>query len=847
MEACVTLKRWSLRAVAALFAVIIVANPANAQARLDQLVTSTSARGGFTLVENGAAAPILHDKGDAAVVGHTVEDLADDIQAVSGVRPRIADGSDAVSGNIVVIGTLGHNAIIDRLAAAGKFDASGLRGDWESYLIVTVRRPLPGVENALLIVGSDRRGTAYGAFELSAAIGVSPWRWWADVAPAHRDRIIVSPGAHRFGSPSVRYRGIFINDEDWGLFPWVAKTFDPETGNFGPKTYRKVFELLLRLKANTLWPAMHRTSRPFNADPRNARLADEYAIVMGSSHAEPMLRNNVGEWTAAPGSFNYASNADGVKAYWRQRVQTNAPFESLWTLGMRGIHDSGMQGGKSVADRVSLLDRIIRDQRAMLADAAPRASYGTPQVFMPYKEVLELYRNGLNVPDDVTLMWPDDNFGYIRQFPKASEQARAGGAGIYYHISYLGAPLSYIWLNTTPPALTQEELVRAWDQGARKIWILNVGDIKPGEIGISHFFDLAWNVGKWRDRSQKQWLTDWAGRTFGEEAAQPVADVLDTYFTLNFERRPEHLQWWLPGHKPRFSDLTPAAQDERLRRFDALVRAEQAAGATLPERLRDAYFELVAYPVEASAAANWRYFANERYARLIDTDPLMARSAGGAAREADARIAELTARYNDALSGKWRFIMAPEPADNIWSGAFRLDQAILPAPGLVDPATRFRDAVARSAPDGTIVAEAEDSMPAAGWRLIAGLGRGRGSVAADRPGARLEMPVDVKGGEGRRLRIGLLPLYPLEGDGGTLRIDVSVDGGQPVAIAVERRTDSPAWARAVLDNILYAAFPTSLPPGNHRVAIIARSSGIVVDRVELLDETGASASTESRD
>lgn len=804
------------------------------------LVTSRTVGNGFSLFSDGHAAPIVHDRGDAALVGHAVIDLADDLEEVTGIRPSVTDGSEPIAKTAVIIGTLGNSATVDRIVAAGKVDVTSLRGAWESYIIATVKRPLPGVGQALLVIGSDRRGTAYGVYELSAASGISPWRWWADVAPERRERLVVLPGVHKFGSPSVKYRGIFINDEDWGLIPWASKTFDPADGNFGPKTYRKVFQLLLRLKANTLWPAMHRTSRPFNAVEENARLADEYGIVMGSSHAEPMLRNNVGEWTDAPDRFNYATNAAGVRSYWQARVASNARFESLWTLGMRGIHDSGMAGGATTAAKVALLGQIIADQRAMLSSTGSAAPYGTPQVFMPYKEVLTLYRLGLKVPEDVTLMWPDDNFGYIRQFPTGTERTRTGGAGVYYHLSYLGAPLSYLWLSTTPPALVQEEMVRAWDQGARQIWILNVGDIKPGEVGISHFFDLAWDIGAARNRSQSTFLADWSRRTFGPEG-NAIGAVLDEYFRLNFERRPEHLQWWLPGERPRWSDLTPAMADERLRRFDALEAAVAAAGARIPKRLQDAFFELVAYPVQASTAANWRYFAAERYAQLIDTRPSLARSAAGAALEADARIKALTKRFNEELAGgKWRRIMAEEPADNQWA-IFRTSPIALPAVGSANSSEEFRRFVASSkAPEATVF-EAEDAPRAPGWRFVSGLGRGRGALIAGPGAGAINIPVRVPPGAPRRLRLGLLPFYPLEADGGALKIEISVDGAAPLLVELPRRTETPDWAHAVLDNLVYAELPSMLPAGPHRISVTARSSGIALDRADLprSEATGA--------
>jgi hypothetical protein len=492
------------------------------------LVTAAdSAHRGFPLASAQGVAPILYDPTDAPVVGHVAADLADDLALVTGTRPRLLTASAGIGGMPVIIGTLGHSAPVDRIVAAGKLDVRQLKGAWESFLIATVRRPLPGVEQALVIVGSDRRGTAFGVYELSGAIGVSPWVWWADVAPRRQTSLTVAAGTRRFGPPSVRYRGIFLNDEDWGLIPWASRTYDPARGNIGPKTYQRVFQLLLRLKANTLWPAMHHASAPFNSDPANARLADDYAIVMSSSHAEPMLRDNVGEWKDEPDRFNYATNPTGVSAYWRERVAANAGYENLWPIGMRGIHDSGLLGAATDDEKVALLTRIFADQRAMLAQAIGTDAARVPQTFTPYKEVLDVYRHGLKVPEDVTLVWPDDNFGYIRHFPNAVEQARPGGNGVYYHLSYLGAPLSYLWLSTTPPALVQEEMTRAYDGGIRSIWIANVGDIKPAEIDISLFLGMAWDIASARGRTQRAYLDDWAGRTFGPAQGKAIGALLD--------------------------------------------------------------------------------------------------------------------------------------------------------------------------------------------------------------------------------------------------------------------------------------------------------------------------------
>ena len=820
------------------FAVLaaVLCGPAVAASERDgpRPLVSASVVGGFPLVVDGHAAAIVSDPADAPVVAHAATDLSADIAAVTGVRPSVEAAAEPVGKTLVVIGTLGKNRLIDRMVAARKLDVGRLSGAWESFLIATVEGPLPGIERALVIVGSDRRGAAFGAYELSEAMGVSPWTWWADVKPRRRDALVVAPETRRFGPPSVRYRGLFINDEDWGLTPWAAQTFEPGKGNIGPKTYAQVFRLLLRLKANTLWPAMHKVSAPFNSDPENARLADEYAIVMGSSHAEPMQRNNVGEWKQDPARFNYAANPDGVRAYWEERVRSNARYGNLWTLGMRGIHDSGIVGAETPAGKVALLDRIIADQRALLRDNVNPDLKRVPQVFTPYKEVLDLYRGGLKVPDDVTIVWPDDNFGYIRQFPNDAERARSGGTGVYYHLSYLGAPLSYLWLSTTPPALVQEEMTRAYDLGARRLWIANVGDIKPAEIDISLFMEMAWDIDRWRGRSQRAYLDDWAGRTFGQERGAGVGAVLDEHYRLNFERRPEHLQWWLPGRKPRASRLSATETAERLRRFNILVDATGQVGASMPTDLSDAFFELVDYPVRAAAAANRRFFGAERYAALIDSKPESARDFAKMAVAADEEIKALTARFNnDVAGGKWRHLMAEEPADNQWPG-FRASRLSLPVAGLLGPAGAASPvAPTKPPPPSDDIVEAEAFTANQGWRLVEGLGRGGGAMFAQGEGARLTYRFKVADAGERRLELGLLPLYGRNGDG-ALRLEVSIDGAPPKAFDIARETGSPAWAQGVLDNLLRVEVADAMTPGIHDLVIVARGTDLAIDHLRLL-------------
>lgn len=744
------------------------------------------------------------------------KDLADDFGRL-GLRARLG-GQGAMQ---IWVGTAGRHPA---MAAAG-LDLSRLKDCWECFQIALLRNPAPGVSVALVIAGADRRGTAYGVYTLSQALGVSPWHWWADVAPLRRGPLHLSLDAPLLDGPAVKYRGLFINDEDWGLFPWAAQTFEPEAGTIGPRTYEQVYRLLLRLKANTLWPAMHQVSGAFNANPRNAQLAQRYGIVMGSSHAEPMLRNNVAEWTAPHEQYNYATHASQVRDYWAERLKTNGRFENLYTLGMRGIHDSGMQGGATVAEKRALLNGVIADQRALLAQHVGDPAQ-LPQVFVPYKEVLPLLP-GLALPDDVTLVWPDDNFGYIRQFPDAVQAQRSGGSGVYYHLSYLGAPLSYLWLSTTPPALVAEEMGRAFDAGARRLWVANAGDIKPHEVNLSHWFDLAWNPAAVRSQGQQAYLRDLAQRLFG---IAEIAGIWDGYYRVNFERRPEHLQYHLPGERPRRSGLAPAAVNERLGRFARLLAALDAVRPRIAAAQRDGFFQLVEYPLRASALANERFFALERYAATLERDPGGARRFAAQAARADNRLKALTARYN---AGRWVGVLAEEPADGLWT-SYRQRAPLLPAPGLGGVAPDSLSDLVRAGADLAAMAFAEASptlrvSASQGWRLVPGLGRGAGVLAARQPGAALELQGDAAAGPSC-LSVHVLPTYPLQA-GEPWQAELAA-GGQVHALRWERGTQDAAWGQGVLTNRLTATL--TLPKlGAGPLRLTAGQRDLMFDGAEL--------------
>lgn len=605
----------------------------------------------FPLVQGTKTANIFTDKNDFPVIQITAKMLADDIERVTGHRPSLsaAEEIEELPSNVSVIaGTIGKNRIVDKLIEQKLIDVSDIKGKWESFILVTIKHPIHK-NPILVIVGSDRRGTAFGLTSLSEAIGVSPWYWWADVTPKKKRNLFVEPGRFKQGEPSVKYRGIFINDERFGGWAkWVENTFDKESGEVGPKVYRQVFELLLRLKGNYLWPAMHNGSKAFNANPENARLADEYAIVMGSSHCEQMLRNNEDEWKNAGiyGDFNYVTNRPTMIKYWEERVKTNGKYENIYTLGLRGIHDYPMEGATTDDERTALIQQAINDQRDMLSRHIKTPVEQIPQILCTYEEVLDAYHNGLKVPDDVTLLWCDDKHGYTRNLSNPEEQKRKGGAGIYYHLSYHGDPASWIWLSPLSPAFISTELTEAYTFGARKIWIFNVGDIKPAEKEISFAMELAWNIDKWKPDHAHSYIKKWATATFGRDYAEEIAKMQDTYYKLMASGKDAHVY---------FVDYSLKEIEHRINEYRDLANRAMALMRNVPDDLKDAYFELVLYPIRGAAMLNeYQLLSRRSLVHASSGDSVMAMNDALRVKQMYRALNEWTCRYNKKVcNGKW--------------------------------------------------------------------------------------------------------------------------------------------------------------------------------------------------
>lgn len=599
--------------------------------------------GDFILVQGEQVTPLYVDSGDYPGVARAAGDLSQDIQRVTGRVPAVVHDQSAVRATAVIVGTVGKSALIEQLIRAHKIDVTALRGKWESYLVQTVTRPFPGVSSALVIAGSDKRGTIYGIYQISEQIGVSPWYWWADVPVTHQDTLAVEPGRYFEGEPAVKYRGIFLNDEAPSLTGWVNEKF----GGYNHFFYVKVFELLLRLRANFLWPAMWGSA--FNEDdPLNAKLADEYGIVMGTSHHEPMLRAQQ-EWKRhGKGPWNYATNGEELREFWSEGIARNKNYESIITLAMRGDGDMPM----SEQSNVALLEQIVADQRKILArDMNPDLSK-IPQDWALYKEVQEYYEQGMRVPDDVTLLWCDDNWGNIRRLPTPEERQRSGGAGIYYHFDYVGDPRSYKWINTNPIPKVWEQMNLAYRYGATRIWIVNVGDLKPMEFPMDFFLTFARNPEAWPKERLGEFTRLWAQQQFGPSYAPEIGDLISKFGKYTGRRKPELLD---PN---TFSLVNYDEADRVLNEYQSAIHEAEQIDSKLPQEYHSAFFQLVLFPLKAPALVTQLYIAagrNQLYAKQGRTSTNDFAAQVRALFKADA---ELSADYNHMLAqGKWEHMM----------------------------------------------------------------------------------------------------------------------------------------------------------------------------------------------
>lgn len=745
---------------------------------------------------------IIADGMEQEVVATAIDIFTSDLTKVAGKGLPETDTE-------IIIGTIGKSQSVDQLISKRKISVKEIANKWEAFKIMCLN------DKQLVVVGSTPRGTAYGVLELSRMMGVSPWEWWADVTPKRQTSIKIKKGTVATQSPSVEYRGIFLNDEDWGLVPWSCQTFEPSTipNHLGPKTYSKIFELLLRLRANTIWPAMHEGTTPFYTINGNKEAARKYGIVVGTSHCEPMMRNNAGEWYKAQlGRYNFKTNRENIINYWAERLKDVAGTETFMTIGMRGVHDGRMEGVNTTTEYRNVLHEVLDVQKDLLAKYINPNVEKIPQTIVLYKEVLNVYKDSLKVPEYVTLMWTDDNNGYITNLGNPEEQKRKGGSGVYYHVSYWGSPHDYLWLCSTPPALVYLQMRRAWENNARKLWILNVGDIKPAEYDTELFMDMAWNIDTIDYTSLENHLENWAAREFGQTNAKEIVHIMNEYYRLASVRRPEHMGFnrveisgyprggLMPVGKP---DFTESEARERLEDYEKIEKAAIELAASISSDRADAYYQLVEYPVRAASQMNKKL--------LLTGQPAL---------NAYNEIVKLTDRYNKKIAnGKWNLIMDMKPRK---------------LPVFEPPVyTHIGAKICHSDPQSKYVIKGGEYVKKIGVnRIIKGLGHSYQATALEK-GSSLEYRLKVNEEGEYEISLGFIPMQPLSG--GDLRIQVTLDGKDLGTHSIWEKPFTDPWRVNVARHQAIIALKQPLDKvKEHTLSIKALDNDIIIDCIKVI-------------
>ena len=767
---------------------------------------------------------MYYDDEESYQVVRAIGDLKRDIAMVTGSEGRQSQ---------IVVGTYGTKTI-SNLIAKGVLKEQDLKGKWESYVITVTDEVNP----RLVIAGSDKRGTIYGIYDVSQRIGVSPWYWWADVPVTKNPDASVDCDYYASGEPTVKYRGIFINDEDWGLKPWSSTNFEKELGDIGPKTYAKVCELLLRLKANMLAPAMHSCTGAFYSHPESKVVCDSFGIIITTSHCEPLLLNNAAksEWDEQrDGDWNYKTNKETIYKKWDDRLAEASQYENIYTTAMRGVHDAGLRGNLPMEERVPLITKVIEDQRQLLEKHISKPATEIPQIFVPYKETMDIYENGLQVPEDITLVWVDDNYGYMKRVSNPEEQKRSGGAGVYYHLSYLGAPHDYLWINTTPPVLMYEELKKAYDHGADRYWLLNVGDIKPMELGMQTFFDMAWNIDAFDIDNVNTHQAKMLANIFGKDNFQ---SILDTYLRLAWSRKPEYMGWeyeWddkaHTGLKPtEFSFQNYSEAQQRLADYQRISDEVEQIGEKIKgksEKWAAAFFELVQHPVQGAYQMNRKFLMAQLNQELLAEGHTA--EANWAARQMEAAydsIDALNHRYNELLDGKWRGMMALAPA---FCALFHLKPEVTYTEGAGEEPL---DLTPKSQPlEGCCLIELADYQSKSDdAKLVKGIGYDwqvmqLGEVTYQFP------QIDADSIDVFFYAVPFWPIYK----GKSNRIAVSIDGGEPQAFENKFAEYSRSWKDQVMRNGIGCRlhFAINKQAAQHTVTFKALDPGQMLQKVIL--------------
>jgi hypothetical protein len=764
-------------------------------------------------------ATIVYNQKDPALAGHVAGVLAQDIELVSGVKPEVSTRRGK-----------GQNVIL--ATAKNTSRHKELRGKWEQYAIDT-----EGYN--IYVTGSDARGLAYGVFHISELIGVNPWYWFADV-PVDNDNSNVRDFTCVYASksPTIKYRGVFLNDEDWGLKTWAEKTFEPELGDIGPKTYDKICELILRLKGNMLAPAMHSCTGAFYSHPESQVVADKWGIMITTSHCEPLLFNNASEveWNKErDGEWNYETNGATILKKLDDRIRETAQYDNIYTMGMRGLHDEAMHGSDKPEDRARTLEKVFKEQRSILEKYKKKPSSQLQQIFVPYKETLDIYDAGLRVPEDITLVWPDDNYGYMKRVSNADEQKRPGRSGVYYHLSYCGVPHDNLWISTTAPQLMYEELLKAYTAGADRYWLLNVGDIKPMEIEMSMFMDMAYDFGSFNYDNVNLYQAKWLAGIFGTAYESMFQYILDNYYRLAWDRKPEFMGYEMEWDSPQFSRLydtdfsfeTGSAQ-KRLVDYQNICTVYDAIESGVSAELAPALFEMLGYSVHSAYQMNRKFLyaqQNHETGNALYADMC---------RNANEELNNLLVRYNTMLDGKWDQMIS-----EITPGYEALYQNM---PVLVDaPTTRYRLPDNQRHPEFNNKIDLTKLALTEPFRLLDGIGTDWKALQMGQPldfetGGSINIPIPTEfidsNAETVTICVSVVPLWPVAYDRSN-RFGISVDGSNPVVCENKFQEWGREWKIQVLENRkeFVITLPLDKKKGEHEITLSIIDPGQIVQKI----------------
>ena len=817
--------------------------------------------GAFPIVSD-AVTVVYTDGNDDWLIQKSASFFQNDIEKVSGKKPEIIHSISSKATNVIIIGTIKNSSAIQQLIQLKKINVDAIKNKWEAYQIKIVDKPFKGIDKALVIVGSDKRGTTYGVFEMSKQIGVSPWYWWADVPVKKKKEIYLKRNTFLQDHPLVKYRGIFINDEAPAFSGWTREKF----GGVNHHVYEKVFELLLRLKANYLWPAMW--GNAFNDDDTlNPILANKYGIVMGTSHHEPMLRAQQ-EWKRyGKGAWNYETNKAVLDSFWKKGIENMDSHESIVTIGMRGDGDEPMTQGTAI----NLLERIVADQRKIIEEITHKPASETLRLWALYKEVQDYYDKGMRVPDDVTLLLCDDNWGNIRRLPKLNAKPRSGGYGIYYHFDYVGGPRNYKWLNTNNIARVWEQMHLAYEYGVDKIWIVNVGDIKPMEFPISFFLDYAWNPEKIKEDDLPNYFTNWAAWQFGEKYAKEIGTLIQIYSQYNSRRKHELLsaETYSLLHYNEFQRVV----DD----YNNLVVKAKTINDLLPQEYKDAYYQLVWHPIEASANLNALYLAaakNKFYANQKNT---VANLYADSVKYFYKKDSLISYKYNHEIAGgKWNHMMdqthigytywQQPPFNKMPEVKYVSDNSQKDESAKVDVRDKTAESLIQTNSKGNIFYEKNGyvSIEAANytkaintknirWKVIPGIGSDGDGITTfpvtakgktvTNGNAYLQFEIYVYDTGTVKLNAYFSPTLNFENDSLGLQYAISIDDEKPQIVSINKDdTNGRIWGQWVANNIIIKSTGHQiLQPGKHTVKYWMISPAVILQKV-VLDFSGVEPS-----